>query len=122
MAEGQAKDAQIQNVFFNKTGKLIPRHTIRQITRFKKRTIVNDSDFKELFPNKDREDLSPSEYMMRYCRSRQYNFQLLLNNPMFSSDPTLETYTAEKEHPTIESILDFNDREMDKLKNNVNFG
>mgnify|MGYP000956825665 CR=1 FL=1 len=54
-----------------------------------------------MFPNKDREDLSPTEYMMRYCRSRQYNFQLLLNDPMFSTDPTSETYTAEKELPTI---------------------
>ena len=41
---------------------------------------------------------------------------------MFSTEPTSETYTAGKEDPMIESILNFNDREMDKLKNNVNFG
>ena len=62
MADGQAPDSQIQNVVFNKNGKLIPRYTIRQITKFKKRTIVNDSDFKEMFQDKDREDLSPAEY------------------------------------------------------------
>ena len=28
MADGQAADAQIQNIVFNKTGKLVPRHTI----------------------------------------------------------------------------------------------
>ena len=122
MADGQAQDSQIQNVIFNKTGKLIPRYTIRQITKFKKRTIVNDSDFKEMFEGKDREELSPTEYMMRYCRARGYNFQLLLNDPQFSTDPTSETYTAENEEPMIEQILDFNDREMNKLKNNVNFG
>ena len=53
---------------------------------------------------------------------REYNFQLVLNDPMFSTKPTSETYTSGKEDPMIESILDFNDREMDKLKNNVNFG
>ena len=29
MADGQAQDLQIQNVVFNKTGKLIPRYTVR---------------------------------------------------------------------------------------------
>ena len=75
-----------------------------------------------MFQNKDREELSPTEHMMRYCRAKNYNFQLLLNDPLFSSEPTSETYTTENEAPVIESILDFNDREMDKLKNNVNFG
>ena len=41
---------------------------------------------------------------------------------MFSSEPTSETYMNNKEEPTIESILDFNQREMDSFKNNVNFG
>ena len=49
MAEGQAQDIQIQNVIFNKTGKLIPTFTICQITRYKKRQIVNDSDFNDIF-------------------------------------------------------------------------
>ena len=122
MADGQAKDAQIQNIVFNKTGKLIPRYTIRQITKYKKRTIVNESDFREMFHNQEKDELSPTEYMMRYCRARNYNFQLLLNDPYFSSDPTSETYTMDKEEPITECILDFNEKEMDKLKNNVNFG
>ena len=75
-----------------------------------------------MFPNQEKDDLSPTEYMMRYCRARNYNFQLLLNDPFFSSDPTSETYTMDKEYPVTESILDFNEKEMDKLKNNVNFG
>ena len=60
--------------------------------------------------------------MIRYCRSKNYNFQLLLNDPLFSTDPTAETYMNDKEEPTVTSILDFNKREMDKLKNNVTFG
>ena len=48
MAECQAQDIQIQNVIFNKTGKLIPTFKIRQITRYKKRQIVNDSDFNDI--------------------------------------------------------------------------
>ena len=65
MADGQAKDAQIQNIVFNKTGKLIPRYTIRQITKYKKRTIINESDFEEMFHNQEKDDLSSTEYMMR---------------------------------------------------------
>ncbi len=67
MADGQAPDAQIQNVLFNKTGKLVPRSTIRHITKYQKRLIINDSDFKDMFNEKQSEDLSATEYMMRYC-------------------------------------------------------
>ena len=82
MADGQAPDAQIQNVLFNKTGKLVPRSTIRHITKFHKRLVVNDPDFEDMFNGKKRGELSATEYMMTYCRSRNYNFQLLLNDPL----------------------------------------
>ena len=70
MTDGQAADSQIQNIDFKKTGKLIPRHTIPQITHYKKRIIVNDSDFGDLFNKKVNKDLNPTEHMMRYCRSK----------------------------------------------------
>ena len=108
MADGHAEDAQIQNIVFNKTGKLVPRYTIRQITKYKKRMIVNDSDYADMFDSKQEDDLSSTEYMMRYCRSKNYNFQLLLNDPLFSCEPTSETYINDQEQPTVESILDFN--------------
>ena len=92
MAEGQSQDSQIQNVLFNKTGKLISRSTIRQITKIHRRTIVNDNDFGDMFQGRARKELSPTEYMMTYCRSKKYNFQLLLNDPLFSSEPTSGTY------------------------------
>ena len=44
MADGQAPDAQIQNVLFNKTGKLVLKSTIRHITKFHDRLVINDSD------------------------------------------------------------------------------
>ena len=124
MAEGQAPDAQIQNTVFNKTGKLVPRYTIRQITKYNKQTIVNDSDFSDMFGNKEIDKLSSTEYMMKYCRSKNYNFQLLLNDPLFSSKhpPTSETYLNDQEYPKIESVLHFNQKEMDSLKNNVDYG
>ena len=59
---------------------------------------------------------------MRYCRSKNYNFQLLLNDPLFQNEPQSETYMNNQDEPTVESILDFNAREMDSLKNNINFG
>ena len=76
MADRQAPDAQIQNTVLNKTGKLVPRHTIRQITKYNKRTIIKNSDFREMFENKEVDKSSSTEYMMRYCRSKNYNFQL----------------------------------------------
>ena len=48
---------------------------------------------------------------MTYCRSKMYNFQLLLNDPLFSSEPTSETYKNDEEDPIVESILDFNSKE-----------
>ena len=74
MAEGQAQDIQLQNILFNKTSKLIPTFTICQITRYKKKQIVNDSDFDDIFDNTNKADLIATEYMMEYCRSKNYNF------------------------------------------------
>ena len=45
----------------------------------------------------------------------------MLNDPLFLTEPTAKTYTNDKEEPIISFIVDFNEREMDKLKNNVNF-
>ena len=52
---------------------------------------------------------------MRYCLSKHYNFQLLLNGPLFSSYPTSETYTKnDKEQPVLEPILDWDEKEIYK--------
>ena len=75
-----------------------------------------------MFENKEVDKLSSTEYMMRYCRSKNYNFQLLLNDPLFSSEPISETYLNNVEDPKIESVLDFNKKEMDSLKNNIDYG
>ena len=72
-----------------------------------------------MFDDKDTQNLSSTEYMMRYCRSHNYNFQLLLNNPLFPCEPTSETYTNDKEEHKIESMLDFNQKEMEKQKDNI---
>ena len=75
-----------------------------------------------MFENKKVYKLRSTECMMRYCRSKNYNFQLLLNDPLFSTGPTSETYLNDQEIPKIESVLDFNQKEMDSLKNNVDYG
>ena len=121
MAEGQAPDAQIQNTVFNITGKLVPRHTIHQITKCNKRIIVNDSDFSEMFDNKEVDKLSSTECMMKYCRSKNYNFQLLLNDPFFS-ELTSDTYLNDQEDPKIEPVFNFNKKEMDSFINSVDYG
>ena len=53
MADRQAPNVQIQNVLFNRTGKLVARSTIRNITKIQKQLVVNDSDFKNMFSDKD---------------------------------------------------------------------
>ena len=70
MVDGQAPDAQIQNTVFNKTGKLVPRHKLCQITKYNKQLIVNDSDFSEMFENREVDKLSSMGYMMKYCRKK----------------------------------------------------
>ena len=60
--------------------------------------------------------------MMEYCRSENYNFHLLFNDPLFTLEPTSETYKNDRKTPIIESILDFNSREMEKLQTNVSLG
>ena len=62
----------------------------------RKDRFVNDSDFDDIFDNTNKADLSATEYMMEYCRSKNYNFQLLLNDPLFTSEPTSETYTNDR--------------------------
>ena len=83
--------------------------------------IVNESDFRYIFGCKDTKELSPTKNMIRYCQSKVYNFQLLLNSPLFLSELKAETYANDIEETKISSILDFNERETDNLKNNVNF-
>ena len=57
-----------------------------------------------------------------YCRSKNYNFQLVLNGLLFSFEPTSETYLNNKEDPMVGTILDFNTGDIKKLKDNVTFG
>ena len=66
MAEGQSQNVHIQNDLFNKTGKLIPCSTICQIT-LQKRQIVKKMDFKGMLEHKNNDDISPIEYMIKYC-------------------------------------------------------
>ena len=122
MGEGKAPPSIIQNTVFQKTGKVISRAAIRYITNFHKRDILNDSDFTGLFPDKPTAALSSTEYMMIYCRSKGYNFQLLLYEPLIGSEPVTETYMNNEDQPKIQSILDFSKKELDSVKNNIDFG
>ena len=53
-----------------------------------------------MFGDKLSNEQSSTEYMMRsYYRSKSYNSQLLLDDPLLSSNPTSETYTNDKRRP-----------------------
>ena len=71
---GQSHDALTQNILFNKIGKLIPRFTMPQITQYKKRHIVHESDFKDMFKHKNNDDISPTEYIRTYCQTKSITF------------------------------------------------
>ena len=47
---------------------------------------------------------------------------MLLNDPLFSTGPTSETYLNDQEIPKIKSVSEFNQKEMDSLKKNVDYG
>ena len=81
--------------------------------------IVNDSDFLDIFGGNQTEEIS---YTMRYSCLKDDNFQLLLNDPFIRNKTHSEAYLNNQEEPTVELILDFNTREMDSLKNTINFG
>lgn len=122
MGSGKIPTKFIQHAVFQKTGKLIPRSTIKYLTNYNKRSIINDQDYTNLFSDQETSELSSTEYIMRHCRAKGYNFQLLLNDPTFSSDPVSETYTNDAEEPVKHTILDFSDKEIDSLKQHVNHG
>ena len=42
-----------------------------------------------------------------------------MNNPLFSTELTSNTYINDKEEPTIESVLGFNNEDVDSMKNNI---
>ena len=86
---------------FHSTGKSVSRSTINFITSYHRREIINDFDFIDIFQDQYLSDLSSAEFIMHYCRSNQYNFQLLLNDPTFSSDPISETYTNDRKLSTL---------------------
>ena len=74
--------------------------------------MINDLYFSDTICNKPTIELSWTKYnMMRYCWSKNYNSQLLLNDPLFSSNPTSEMYVNNNEDPVIESIPYFGVKE-----------
>lgn len=75
--------------------------------------IVDDSAFTDMFEKRNIEELGLTEYIRKYYRTKNYNFQLLLNVPLFSTEPKSETYINNKVEPIIESMLDFNNKKMD---------
>ena len=44
--------------------------------------MINDDDFDEIFEKKNiKHKTNCIEYIMKYCRTRNYNFMLLMNDP-----------------------------------------
>ena len=122
MGKGKAKPSTIQNTIFNKTGQLVPRSKIRHLTGYDKRCIMNNDDFDILFPSNDPNDLSSSDRMVKFCRNNGYHFQLLLNDPIFSSSPISETHHNRHDEPLIEENDDFTQNELKAINENINKG
>lgn len=60
--------------------------------------------------------------MVKYCQSKGYYFQLLINHLIFSSTPISETHHNHHYPPIIEVIQDFTDTELITMKENINKG
>ena len=119
MGKGHARPSTIQNTIFNKTGKLIPRSKIRHITGYDKRCIINSSEFDVLFPSNQLNDMSSTDKMVKYCRSKGYHFQLLINDPQLSLSPVSETHHNHHDPPLIEEIDDFTEQELITINENI---
>ena len=66
MGDGNTASTHIQNAVFNSTGKLVSRSTINFITRYHRREVINDSDFRDLFLDQSLSDLSSTEFIIHY--------------------------------------------------------
>ena len=60
--------------------------------------------------------------MMQYCKEHDYHYQLLVHDPIFHAGPISETYTNNKDNPTIEKITDFAPNELSNIQDNINNG
>ena len=83
---------------------------------------MNDSDYDKFFNLTKKSGSSTTEYMMKYCRKQGYLFQLLLHDPIYGNTPVSETYHNEKEEPHVQEILDFNEKELDLVRMNIDIG
>ena len=80
---------------------------------------MNNSDFDILFPSNELNDLSSSDKIVKYCQSKDYYFQLLINDPKFFSSPISETHYNYYDLPLIEEIDDFTEQELVTINENI---
>ena len=71
------KPSTIQNTIFNKICKLVLRSKIHYLTSYNERNIMNNSDFDILFSSNDSNDLSSSDKIVKYCRSKRISFLII---------------------------------------------
>ena len=107
IGKGHARPSTIPNTIFKKVGKLVPRSKIQHLTSYNECNIINSSDFNILFPSNELNDISSLDKIVKYCWSNGYHFQLLINNPQFSSSLVSETHYNHYYPPLIEEIDHF---------------
>ena len=63
--------------------------------------------------------MSSTDKMVKYCRSKGYHFQLLINDPQLSPSPVSETHHNHHDPPLIEEIDDFTEQELITINENI---
>ena len=107
---------------FQSSGNLLSLSTINSITNYFSKGIVNDAEFDGVFEGRSN-DTNCTEYMMKFCNGKKYNFMLLLNDPFICTGPISDVFFPGSRNRLVSyPIEDFSREEMDSLMTNVRVG
>ena len=122
MGWGKLSATQIQTAIFQSSGNLLSLSTINNITQYYSDGIINDDEFDGLFEGREH-GTNCTEYMMKYCNNKKYNFMLLINDPFVSPEPMSPIFfPSTNTKPYTNKIKDFNKEELESLMTNVRVG
>ena len=74
-------------------------HYIKEHTR---QSYINDEDFDGLFKGRAESELNSTEYMIKFCRHKKYNFMTLENDLEFNLNLSSCTWNHDASNPVTE--------------------
>ena len=109
MNAGNAADSIIRNVLFVKTGQYVSRANINYLKR-------NAEDLSENDELVNRKNISPSDVILLKAQSKNYDYMVLLQDPLHGILPISQAYSGSSGYTTEDSITDLNQQETSSLQ------